>query len=97
MNYKQFKNNNFNIKADEPNQNLLEDLCNCGSLDFAISGDEGCASNYEMYYPLINYNTVCEYLVTDTDIERYKQGYTVKLIARELTEEELEKFLEGGY
>lgn len=95
MKVTKFKNGNFNVKADEENRELLEDLLNSIELDFTPSGDSGCASNYEMYHPLFNSNTLCEYLILDSDISHYKEGKTVKLIAQPLTDEEIKEIHEG--
>lgn len=88
MNIKSFKNGNFNVKAEEKGQELLHDLINSHKLDFTIAGDEGCASNYDMYYPLYNYYTGLLYLVLGKDCEDYKQGKTVKIVGRELDDDE---------
>lgn len=90
MKIKAFKNGNFNVKADETGRELLYDLVNSIELDFTIVGDEGCASNYEMYYPLYNFHTGMLYLVLGQDCENYKQGKTVKIVGRELDEDVIE-------
>lgn len=88
MDYKQFKNNNFNVKADEPNQNLIEDLCNDGSLDFDWDGNMFMLGNSMAAASLINHNTQCVYIISEDDMKRYKEGYSVKLIANSMIDEE---------
>lgn len=85
---KAFKNGNFNVKAEELGANLLEDIMYSVELDFQIFGDEGCASNYDMYYPFYNSHTDLLYLILGADVEAYKQGRMVKLVGRELDEDE---------
>ena len=96
MEIKSFKNGNFNIKSDETGRDLLDDLCNSHELDFQIAGDEGCASNYDMYYPLYNNYTGLLYLVLGKDCQDYKQGKTVKLMGRLLTDDEEQELKDEG-
>ena len=91
-----FKNGNFNVKFDEHSHDLLDDLCNSIELDFTIAGDEGCASNYDMYYPLYNHYTGLLYLVTGNQCNLYTAGRTVKLVGRELDADELEELKKEG-
>lgn len=99
---KKFKNGNFNVRADENELissgsyleregfELVIDLCNSIELDFTLAGDEGCFSNWDMYYPLYNAYTDMLYLVTGKDCYKYKQGKTVKLYGRVMDDEERE-------
>lgn len=91
-----FKNGNFNVKYDENSHDLLDDLVNSIELDFTIAGDEGCASNYDMYYPLYNSYTGLLYLPTGQDCQDYADGLTVKLVGRELDEDELQELKDEG-
>lgn len=91
-----FKNGNFNVKFDENSHDLLDDLCNDHTLDFQIAGDEGCASNYDMYYPLYNHYTGLLYLVLGKDCQDYADGLTVKLIGRKLEDYEREELESEG-
>lgn len=92
-----FKNGNFNVKSDSlEDLNLISDLCNDPALDFQIAGDEGAASNYDMYYPLYNHYTGLLYLPTGKDCHNYEQGKTVKLVGRELDEDEIQDLKDEG-
>lgn len=100
MEIKRFKNTNINIKLDNEERELSTDelffkIVNSYELDFSIPFDSGCASNYEMYHPLYcNYNDRL-YLVLDSDLDKLREGKTVKLVGRELDEyerEELEEY-----
>lgn len=59
--------------------NLVFDLVNSAELDFEIAGDEGCADNFHMYYPLYNHFTGLLYLPTDRECADYIAGKTVYL------------------
>ena len=97
MKIKAFKNGNFNVKSESlGDANLISDLCNSHELDFQIAGDEGCASNYDMYYPLYNHYTGLLYLVLGKDCQDYEQGKTVKLMGRLLTEDEEQELKDEG-
>lgn len=92
---KAFKNGNFNVKSEGAHDSdLISDLCNAHELDFKIAGDEGCAGNYDMYYPLYNHYTDLLYLPTGKDCSDYLAGKTVKLVGRTLDNDEREA-LEG--
>lgn len=84
MNYKQFKNNNFNVKADKltsyKDLDLVIELLTDPSLDFEHVGQENLGNNMAAHV-LVNHNTNRAYLVTEQDIIDYKDGSTVKLIA----------------
>lgn len=68
---------------------LIWDLINDISLDFDLAGDEGCASNYEMYYPLYNAHTGLMYLVLDRDLEAYRRGEEITLSGYVPSDEEM--------
>ena len=93
---KAFKNGNFNVKRPNLSEGLIYDLIHSHELDFQIAGDEGCASNYDMYYPLYNHYTGLLYLPTGQDCTDYLEGKTVKLVGRVLDEYELESLTEEG-
>lgn len=100
MKIKEFKNGNFNVKVDEIEPgftpDLVFELCNSHELDFVIAGDEGCVSNYDMYYPLYNHKTDMLYYPTGNDCQAYAEGKSVKLVGCPITDEE-RKDLEGGH
>ena len=90
---KRFKNGNFNVKYEadyDYSNDLIEQLCNSADLDFTIAGDEGCAGNWDMYYPLYNAYTDMIYLPTGSDCHKYRQGKAVKLYGRPLDEDDRE-------
>ena len=99
---KRFKNGNFNVKAEadeltgsgsyleRDGLELIIDLCNSAELDFVLAGDEGCAGNWDMYYPLYNAYTDMLYLPTGSDCIAYQEGKTVKLYGRPLDQDERE-------
>lgn len=93
-----FKNGNFNIKSEEKGEenNLLEDLINSIELDFELAGEEGNAGNYDVYYPLYNHNTGLMYLVYGAELDKYKEGQTIKLIGRELEPYEVTELMAQG-
>lgn len=106
MQIRKYKNGNFAVKRepdydiplDDPDfgkgLNLLFDLVNSHELDFQIAGDEGCAGNYAMYYPLYNAYTGLLYLPTDYDCNDYVTGKWVHLLGRPLDSIEIESLLE---
>lgn len=91
-----FKNGNFNVKRPELSEGLIYDLINDPSLDFTIAGNEGCAGNYDMYYPLYNHYTDMLYLPTGQDCMNYNSHKTVKLVGRPLTEDERKDLEDEG-
>ena len=91
-----FKNGNFNIKRPNISEGLIYDLINSHELDFTIAGDEGCAGNYDMYYPLYNHYTGLLYLPTGEDCMNYDSHKTVKLVGRVPDEYDLESLREEG-
>lgn len=96
-------NGDFLVKMDKyDNENLVDrqgieliwDLVNSAELDFDIAGDQACAGNFEMYYPLFNAYTRLMYLVLDRDLEAYRQGKRVKLSGYVPSDEELDAYYE---
>lgn len=80
---KQFKNGNFNVKHEadyDYNDNLIEQLCYSAELDFYTDSEWWSLGNDCMALDLFNYNTGLTYIVTDSDIEQFKHGRTIKLI-----------------
>lgn len=106
MQIRKYKNGNFAVKRepdcdtplDDPDfgkgLNLLFDLVNSHELDFQIAGDEGCAGNYAMYYPLYNAYTGLLYLPTDYDCNDYVAGKWVHLFGCPLSSTDIESLLE---
>ena len=79
---KRFYNGNFNVKHDpeyDYNDNLIEQLCCSAELDFCTASEYWSLGNYGMAMDLFNYKTGLSYIVTDSDIEQFKQGRTIKL------------------
>lgn len=76
--------------------NLIFDLVNSAELDFVIAGDEGCADNFHMYYPLFNHYTGLLYLPTDYECADYIAGETVHIIGRKPDRYELESLISRG-
>ncbi len=75
---KKFKNNNISVKYErniDYSNNLIEQLCNSAELDF-IPADEPV-----YYWTLYNTNTLKFYNINDNDINNFKLGKTVRLIA----------------
>lgn len=85
---RQFKNGNFNIKADAVGQNLLEDLHNCADTDFMLFGEVSTVGNSEVSYKFYNNYTDKLYLVLGSEVEDYKQGRSVKLRPCLMTKED---------
>ena len=75
--------------ADRNGIELIWDLLNDISLDFDLAGDAGCASNYEMYYPLYNAYTGLMYLVLDRELDAYHRGEEVTLYGYVPSDEEM--------
>lgn len=75
---------------------LLWDLINSIELDFSIAGDEGCAGNFDMYYPLYNYYSGELFLVLGKDCADYLDGKPVELVGREPDKDDIEWLKEGG-
>ncbi len=74
-------------------QNLMIALLWENSLDFAITGEDGCISNYDMYTPLYSYKTDKLYLIPYSEAEKWKEGEIIRIYGREMNEEE-RKFVE---
>jgi hypothetical protein len=91
-----FKNGNFNVKKEDGDFDLLESLIYSAELDFQVAGDEGCATNYDMYYPLYNAYTDKLYLVLGSEMASFEEGKTIKLIGHVLSEDE-RKEIEDNY
>lgn len=94
-------NGDFLVKMDEyDNENLVDrqgieliwDLINSIELDFDLAGDQACASNYEMYYPLYNAYTGQMYLILDRDLEAYRRGQEVLLRGYVPSDEEMSAY-----
>lgn len=69
------------------------------SLDFNISGEDGCINNYDMYTPLYNLNKNKEYLIPYSVSEKWRNGEEVTIYGRTPDEEELTeifRFMEEG-
>ena len=80
---KRFNNGNFNVRHEadyDYSNDLIEQLCNSAELDFCTDSEYWCLGNYGMAMDLFNYKTGLSYIVTDSDIEQFKQGRTIKLI-----------------
>lgn len=92
----EFKNGNFNVKKENGDADLLQSLLYSAELDFQVAGDEGCASNYDMYYPLYNSYTDKLYLILGSEMASFEEGKTIKLVGRDLSEDE-RKELEDNY
>lgn len=92
----QFKNGNFNIQSPRKGHNLLEDIMYSSILDFVSFGEEQSLGNYDMEYPLYNLHTDRIYYVSGSDIESYKQGNMVKLLANKPDDAD-RKRLRGEY
>ena len=98
MTVAKYPNGDFRVRMDEyDNDILLErqgieliwDLINNVELDFDLAGDQACASNYEMYYPLYNAYTGQMYLILDHDLEAYRRGQEVLLRGYVPSDEEM--------
>ena len=76
--------------------NLIFDLVNSSELDFVLAGDEGCADNFHMYYPLYNHFTGLLYLPTDNECRDYIDGRTVWLRGRKPDADDLRTLLDSG-
>lgn len=66
------------------------------SLDFNLSGEDGCISNYDMYTPLYNSNNGMEYLIPYSDAYKWKQGEEITIYGKLISEEEyieIERFM----
>lgn len=106
MKIKKYKNGNFSVQRepdydtplDDPDfgcgLNLVFDLVNSAELDFNLAGDEGCAGNFDMYYPLYNYHTGLLYLSTGANCKKYAEGEWVHLYGRQLDKDDVETMLD---
>lgn len=90
------ENGNFKVSGEGLGYNLLDDLVNSHELDFTIAGDEGCASNYDMYYPLYNHYTGLLYLILGSELTAYEQGEWVLVEGRELDDNDREELEREG-
>lgn len=108
MKIRKCKNGSFFVKREQEHDtplndagyrnslNLIFDLVNSAELDFVIAGDEGCADNFHMYYPLFNHYTGLLYLPTDYECRDYIDGRTVWLRGRKPDASDLEALLSKG-
>lgn len=106
MKIQKFKNGNFAVRREPKydseidnegfgrTKNLLFDLLNSAELDFVLAGEEGCAGNYDVFYPLYNYNTGLIYSIYGEDCRRYADGEHVHIYGRKPDESEIEKLIE---
>lgn len=69
-------------------QNLMIALLWENSFDFALAGEDGCISNYDMYTPLYSYKTDKLYLIPHSEAEKWKRGEIIQIFGREMDEEE---------
>lgn len=69
-------------------QNLMIALLWENSLDFALAGEDGCISNYDMYTPLYSYRTDKLYLIPHSEANKWEEGEIIKVYGREMDEEE---------
>lgn len=58
------------------------------SLDFCLSGEDGCISNFDMYTPLYNCNNGYQYLIPYSTAEEWKEGKEVTIYGRIPDEDE---------
>jgi hypothetical protein len=89
------------VQKDEYDSNCLEggllwELINSIELDFVIAGDEGCASNWDMYYPLYSHYSGKLFLVLGKDCADYQNGKPVELLGKEPDNDDLEWLRENG-
>lgn len=108
MKIRKYKNGNFAVKRepdyDSPiddegfgrGLNLVFDLVNSAELDFELAGEEGCAGNFDMYYPLYNAYTGLLYLILGADCARYASGEWVHIYGRKLDKSDIESLIEEG-
>ena len=102
-----FKNGNFNVTMepqfdlddkfslnDREGNNLVFMLCNSAELDFRPCETLTDAYCVGLYVGLYNDNTGKGYFVTGSDMERWKQGKTVKLIGFDVNNEVIESMEE---
>ena len=59
------------------------------SLDFELSGEDGCLGNFDMYTPLYNENNGMEYLIPYSVSDDWKNGKEVTIYGKKLNEEEM--------
>lgn len=69
-------------------QNLMIALLWENSLDFALAGEDGCMSNYDMYTPLYSYKTDKLYLIPHSEAEKWKEGEIIRIYGKEMSDEE---------
>lgn len=74
-------------------ENLAIALLWESSLDFNVSGEDGCMGNFDMYTPLYNYYNGLEYLIPYSTAEDWRNGEEVIIYGRELVGEDLEDVL----
>ena len=88
------EDNSFTCKAPETFEcseleNLAIALLWESSLDFNLSGEDGCINNFDMYTPLYNLNNGYEYLIPYSVAEKWKNGEEVTIYGKIPDEEEL--------
>ncbi len=75
--------------SEEHELELYFDLLNNPELDFIPAGDEQCASNLRMCYPIYDVYSNQIFFPTDKDCDDYRNGKAVRLYGRTPTKEEL--------
>lgn len=83
MRIKKFKNGNFNFQREpffDEDKDLLFLLCDSIELDFELK-EADCGMGYIGGHRLYNANTDKEYFLSYKDIDDFKKGRTVKLVA----------------
>jgi hypothetical protein len=97
---KRFKNGNINVKLEKDEtikESLLIDLLNeLYYLDCTLFGEEYCISNYDMAIDVYSYYDDVLIRIIYSDLDKLKEGKTIKLYARKLDkyDRELYKQLE---
>ena len=70
-------------------ENLAIALLWESSLDFNVSGEDGCMGNFDMYTSLYNCNNGFQYLIPYSTAEEWKEGKEVTIYGHIPNEEEL--------
>lgn len=95
-NIKEFKNGNINLKFDRTmiEEAKTDELLTLSSLmneiDCYFIGETYCLSNYETGHTVYNAYSDLVYIFAWPDLERLKEGKTVKLYARKPDETDRE-------
>ena len=96
MKVTQFKNRNFNLKAERSSEGLAYDIAYSMELDFAPFGEMYSLGNSALAWNYYNAQTGLVYVVSSLDEYIYDIGKPLKLVGRKPDEDDIEAMEQEG-